>query len=107
MTKRATRVPPTARSPKKAAEPNMAAVRQAMREHSHILASRQRTQPATGNQLWRLNVLGLLGSIMDQKREADEGATFDPNNGEAVDWLFISQDEASQILQYAREDGLW
>lgn len=84
-------------------------VRQAMREHAHLVGRIRRREPASGNQLWRLNALGLLLVIAESKaKEAQKNQpSANVQNGEVSDALYITQEEASNWLSLAKEDGLW
>lgn len=65
-------------------------------------------QPATGNQLWRLNVLGILGNLFAAKlKDADEDEVIHVENGDIDGSLYVSQGEASQLLQWAKDKGMW
>lgn len=78
-----------------------------MREHSELIKRRRGQEPATGNQLWRLNSLGLLLSISAEKWEKVADIKVDVTNGQPADALYITQEEAHHWLQAAKDDGIW
>jgi hypothetical protein len=83
-------------------------VRASLREHAALLQERQQNEPATGNQLWRLNATGLLPSLIAQKQEhLEHKPAIALDDGETSSDIYITKREASHWLQLARDDGLW
>ena len=73
-------------------------VRQAHLDHLRggysEMAQRNALEPATGNQLWRLNALGLIGVAL--QTEVDYGTK-----------TYVTRGTASELLQQAKDEGLF
>lgn len=64
----------------------------------------QKTEAASGAQLWRLNELGLLELALERQMKAQG---LDPRDARGVDAYVISRAVASEVLTEAQEQGIW
>lgn len=113
MARRQTRVPPAASKPtnghaEASDDQQWRRMRASLREHATLLHERQQSEPATGNQLWRLNAIGLLPGIVAEKQEHLENKpAIAVDDGETSTDIYITKREANHWLTLAKNDGLW